>query len=406
VILNILFIADVSIARVIGGAERVLFEQSTRLARRGNNVHILTRRLGLHTSSSDTIQGVKEWRYDVDVKKNAITFLIQTARNSKRLCQYVSQEHKIDLINIFQPFSGLGTFQQSVGRRIKKIYTCHSLSFEEFISRNEKPAGMLQKCLYALNVFTRKWIEKRVLLNCDEILVLSRFTSEKLRDIYKIPEEKTTVIPGGVDLSHFYPADNKHALREKYDLPTNKVVLLTVRNLVKRMGLENLVHALKTVVNYTEDVYLIIGGCGPLKDELITLTKNLGIDNYVCFTGFIPEAQLADYYRMADLFVLPTTELEGFGLVTLEAMASGLPVVGTPVGGTNEILGQFDRSLIFEGTDPDSIAALILENSYKIQTNPYQWQSFCRKCRHFVQTHYSWEKNVDALKKHFPTQPA
>ena len=402
--MKILLVADVSIANVIGGAERVLFEQSTRLAGRGHDVHILTRRLGLHTRSKDTIQAVKEWRYEVDFKNNAISFLIDTTRNSRKLCEYICKDYKIDLINIVQPFSGIGAAQTSISERIKKIYTCHSLSFEEFISRNIQPVGKLRKCIYMLNILTRKWIEKRVLQSCDEIIVLSQFTLNKLWDIYKIPMQKVSIIPGGVDLEHFYPTDNKHALREKFNIPSDKMILLTVRNLVGRMGLENLIRALKTIVNHSENVYLIIGGDGPLKDELITLTKRLGIEKYVCFAGFIPEAQLADYYRLADLFILPTRELEGFGLVTLEAMASGLPVIGTPVGGTKEILGQFDANLLFKGTDPSPIAALILENTYKIRKRPQQWQSYREQCRHFVETNYSWEKNVDALENLFLRQ--
>ena len=83
--LKILLIADVSIAKVIGGAERVLFEQSYRMALRGHDVHILTRRLTHHKSSHAVIRGVNEWRYEADIRDNPVSFLMKTYQNSRKL---------------------------------------------------------------------------------------------------------------------------------------------------------------------------------------------------------------------------------------------------------------------------------------------------------------------------------
>jgi glycosyltransferase involved in cell wall biosynthesis len=99
--------------------------------------------------------------------------------------------------------------------------------------------------------------------------------------------------------------------------------------------------------------------------------------------------------------VLPTKDLEGFGLVTLEAMASGLPVLGTSVGGTNEILGEFDSSFLFKGIDPNSMAQLIMEKYELVKHNPQKWEQISQQCRNFVERNYSWKKNVDALEDLF-----
>ncbi|MDF1593530.1 MAG: glycosyltransferase [Desulfobacterales bacterium] len=145
----------------------------------------------------------------------------------------------------------------------------------------------------------------------------------------------------------FKPTDDTEKIRQALKLPDSKIILFTVRNLVARMGLENLIKAVQLVVRNAADIYLVIGGAGPLRDQLARMAEQLGVNDCIRFEGFIPEESLPNYYQMADMFILPTKELEGFGLVTLEAMASGVPVLGTPVGGTKEIISRFDSSFMF-----------------------------------------------------------
>jgi len=245
----------------------------------------------------------------------------------------------------------------------------------------------------------RKYLESAVLKKSDLVVVLSQFTAERLSAVYGIEGEKIHVIPGGIDLERFHPSKNSLCLRRKLNLPNDRIILFTVRSLVPRMGLANLITALKDIVEKAPDVYLILGGEGPLKKNLISLTNKLGLMDYVNFVGFIPEEKLPDYYRAADIFVLPTKELEGFGLVTLEAMASGLPVLGTPVGGTKEILGNFDPSFISGSFEPCSIADSILEKYFNFKNEPQRWMEVSKRCRDFVERHYSWEKNIDSIER-------
>jgi len=399
--MNILFVADVSISQVIGGAERVLLEQSTRLTNRGHDVHILTRELRSHEQIYEVIHGVNEWRYNVNPKGNAISFIKNTLQNSKKLFESLQDQYKFECLNFHQPFSAIGVLQSPFSKNIRKVYTCHSLSFEEYITRNVKPKGFAEKTLYLFNIFTRRYLEKSVLKKSDKIIALSQFTQDKLSSAHQVSPQKVAVIPGGVDLKRFQPADDKMAIRRRLNIPSQKLILFTVRNLVQRMGLENLIMAIQKVIKNTPDIYLILGGEGPLKNDLVVLAQKLGVENYIRFAGFIPEEELVKYYQMADIFVLPTRELEGFGLVTLEAMACGEPVLGTPVGGTKEILGKFDPDFLFEDTSPDAMAKLILGKYRLINDNPEKWNDLSKRCRNFVEENYSWEKNIDSLEKIF-----
>jgi glycosyltransferase involved in cell wall biosynthesis len=394
--LNILFVSDVSISKATSGSERVLFEQSTLLQKRGHNVHILTRNLPEHKSDHQIIQGVNEWRYSVD-QSNACSFIISTLLRCKKLFESLQNQYSFDCINFHQPFSALGVIRSSLSKKIKKIYTCHSFSFEEFRSRNPQPKGIVGRLLYFLNVKVRKFIERKAVSESDRVIVLSRFTKGNLQRVYKIPAEKIIIIPGGVDLERFYPATDKTKIRQHLNIPQEKMVFLTVRDLEPRMGLQNLIYAVKKARSKLPDIYLVLGGQGPLDADLKLLARTLGVEDCIKFTGFIPEELLSDYYRMADIFVLPTLELEGFGLITLEALASGVPVLGTPVGGTVEILSRLDSKYLFKDISSEAMAELIIKTCREFKRNPMLWQDVSSQCRLFVEENYSWEKNVKSL---------
>src|SRR3972149_2055223 len=147
--MNILFVADVSIQDVIGGAERVLYEQTTRLAARGHDVHILTRRLPAHQLDCDVIQNVSEWRYRVN-QDNAVSFFASTLRNGKRLFETISEANNFDCINFHQPFSAFAVMRSDSCKKIRKVYTCHSLAFEQYASRNAKPHSFFKRIVHSL----------------------------------------------------------------------------------------------------------------------------------------------------------------------------------------------------------------------------------------------------------------
>lgn len=400
--MKLLFVTDVSMKAVIGGAERVLYEQCTRLAEKGHEVHVLTRRLPAHETDSETMGGVWEWRYSVD-RASGPSFFTSTLRNGRQLFEAIQKEVSFDVLNFQQPFSAYAVLRSRASLRIPKVYTCFSFAFEEFQSRNRMPAGPLGRFTRFLNLQARKYIERKALAASHRLVVLSRFTADKLQDVYGFPVERSLIIPGGADLEKFMPAcgDDRAAIRRQLRLPEDRFVLLTVRNLVPRMGLDHLLNAMREVARARPDVLLLIGGSGPLRQTLSSLVKASGLSAHVRFEGFIPEGRLPDYYRTADLFVLPTIELEGFGLITPEALASGLPVVGTPVGGTREILGRFDESFLFRDAGADSMAEKIIEKIDAFRADPALRRETAIRCRAFAEKHYSWEENVTRMESVF-----
>jgi glycosyltransferase involved in cell wall biosynthesis len=389
-------------ARVIGGAERVLYEQSTPLRQRGHSVDVLTRRLPIHKDVHEKIEGVHEWRYAVD-GTSSLSFLRSTRVNGRRLLESIIKDRSFDVVNFQQPFTAHAILESPASRTLPKVYTSLSLSFEEFLSRNPAPERWTQKLAYRANVAARRWIERRALAQSDRIIVLSRFSRDKLERYHRIAPAKITLIPGGVSLGRFHPASDKAEIRRRLRLPENSFLLLTVRNLVPRMGLDRFILALPEVLNVLKDVHVVIGGAGPLEEHLKSLTRSQGLESVVHFAGYISDDDLPDYYRAADLFILPTLELEGFGLVTLEALASGLPVLGTTVGGTQEILEQLDQRYLFDDTSAEAMARRIIDIGRQYIERPELARTASMKCRAFAENHYSWERNVDLLEDLFRT---
>jgi len=398
--MNILFVSDVSINNIIGGAERLLYEQSSRLAKKGHKVFVITRRLPLHRNHYELIDYVHEFRYRI-FRQNSFFFIVSSILNSRKIFLNLIKTDSVDLINIHQPFSALGIILSFKSKHIVKVYTSLSLAFEEYETRHSKPSKIFLKLNYWLNSYLRRCVEKYAINKSDLVLVLSEFSKNKLIIHHGIDPEKIHVIPGGVDLSKFRYDENKLAYKSRLGLAENNFILFTVRNLVPRMGLENLIYAMKEIVKSTEDIFLVIGGTGKLRPKLLNLISELNLDGFVLLKGFIPEEELPLYYGAADFFVLPTKYLEGFGLVTVEAMACGTPAIGTPVGGTLEILGKFDPTFLCKDARAESIAQLIMEKYRHYKDRPAEYQKLSQRCRAFVESHYSWERNVDRVEAEF-----
>jgi glycosyltransferase involved in cell wall biosynthesis len=398
--MNILFVADVSIANVASGAERVLYEQCTCLSGRGHEVHLLTRRPLFHESDSEQIEGVKECRYSFN-KKLPYPFLRSTFHNCRSSFNSLQSNSSFHIIIFHQPFSAVGVLSSRASHGIPKIYTCHSLSFQEYASRSSSPLNFREWVSFRMQLFGRKLLENKALKKSDHIVVLSEYTKGNLQKAYGLSPAKIHIIPGGVDLDRFRPHDGKQPMRNRLGIPNDHFTLLTVRNLEPRMGLENLILAFKKVVENKNNTLLILGGEGSLAPELKAFAREVGIADLVKFAGFIPEEELPSYYQVADLFVLPTRELEGFGLVTVEALASGLPVLGTPVGGTKEILAHLGPEFLFEDATPDSMAALILKSMQTWATNPEYYNQISKNCRKVAEKYYSWNAHVTKLENLF-----
>ena len=151
-------------------------------------------------------------------------------------------------------------------------------------------------------------------------------------------------------------AATQAAARARLGLPTDRLILLSVRRLVRRMGLSELIVALKTIVKSVPDVLLCIAGRGLLREELEQRVVELGLTDHVRFLGYVDDDDLPYLYRAANINVVPTVALEGFGLVAAESLAAGVPAMVTKVGGLPEVVAGLSPDLMFASPRAEDLA--------------------------------------------------
>ncbi|MBE9062332.1 glycosyltransferase family 4 protein [cf. Phormidesmis sp. LEGE 11477] len=236
-----------------------------------------------------------------------------------------------------------------------------------------------------LGVMVKRWIEQQVYQRCDRFIVLSKAFGQILHESYRVPWNKIHVIPGGVNTDWFQISCDRTQARTQLNWPQDRFILFTPRRLVHRMGLDNLLLALAEITEAVPEVWLAIAGKGPLRSQLEAQVERLGLANNVRFLGFLPEADLPMAYQAADLTVMPSQSLEGFGLVLLESLACGTPAICTPIGGMPEVLSGLSLDLITDTADTDSITQTLQRAIAGEISLPDR-----ASCRSYAVANFSW----------------
>ncbi|MEE8241482.1 MAG: glycosyltransferase family 4 protein [Nitrospirales bacterium] len=399
--MKILLCSEVSATRVIGGAERVLREQALGLRERGYEVEIVARgpagdtRPAVHLGDAQ-VGHMTERRYPVN-REHELAFVLSSLLRSVDAFDAAFDGHRPDVALIHQSLAGLGPILRRRRAVRSWIYMCLSLAHEEYLTRCTPGGTPLARSRWILNAKVRRWTERLVMRRCDRVVVLSEFMRRRVIDCHRVPESKVHLVPGAADMVQFHPPRNSREVRQELKLPFNKTVLFTVRNLVPRMGLDNLLQAIAALGEEERDLLLLIGGEGPLVPVLQRSILELGLTRRVQLLGFIPEDLLAKYYQAADLVVMPTHQLEGFGLVTVEALACGTPVLGTPVGAIPEVLSGIDPALVTEGTDSHALARGIRHLLRRFRDQPGEKDRLAARGRALIEREYTWRRHVESL---------
>jgi glycogen(starch) synthase len=201
-------------------------------------------------------------------------------------------------------------------------------------------------------------VERWMAARADSVIVCSYYMRGHVADIFDIDERRVAVIPNGIDPGDLRPVGDLEALRAEFAAPHEKLVLLVGR-LVYEKGFQLALDALPGVIERVENVRFLVAGSGTHEAELKAQAQRLGLSKHGIFLGWIGDDALHSLYRIADLCVVPSI-YEPFGLVALEAMASGCPCIVADTGGLREVVPSGERvGLRFNGGDAEHLGVMI-----------------------------------------------
>ncbi|GIV61818.1 MAG: glycosyl transferase [Rhodothermaceae bacterium] len=235
------------------------------------------------------------------------------------------------------------------------------------------------------SVWFKQWVERRVYGQAVRFIVLSEAFAGVLRERYGVANEWIRVVPGGVDLRRFTPTISREAARERLGWPRDRFIVLAVRRLAHRMGLEQLIDAMVRVREAHPDVLLVIAGQGPMRTALQARIEERGLAAHVRLVGFVADDDLPHAYRAADVSIVPTQAFEGFGLITVESLAAGTPVLVTPVGGLPEVVRDLAETLVLPGNTVADLAGGLIEVIRGTRGLPEP-----AMCRAYAEARFDW----------------
>jgi phosphatidylinositol alpha-1,6-mannosyltransferase len=243
-------------------------------------------------------------------------------------------------------------------------------------------------------VWPFKFLLRRIGSGLDAMTYLGGYTKGEIAGALKRRDQESLVhIAPGIDTVHFSPQGNLSNLRKKLDLE-GKRVIVSVGRLVHRKGQDTLVEALPQVVAEFPDAHLLFVGVGPHLEYIHKRAIVLGVLSHISFVGRVPYDEIPQFIGLGEIFAMPSRsrlaglEVEGLGIVYLEASACGLPVVGGKSGGAPDALLEGETGFAVDGRNPKEVSTAIL----RLLRDPEMGQQMGKRGREWIIENWEWKR--------------
>ncbi|MFC1962411.1 glycosyltransferase family 4 protein [Chloroflexota bacterium] len=326
---------------LIGGAEVFAQEVAEHLVKKGHDVDIITTRLDRSLREVETLNGVVVHR----IALGGVKYLSFVAGYFRLLWHVLRLDRTRDYDFIHAVSDGLPSLVAATAKKLRgKPYLITIQGGTITPDYRKNLSGRIAAKL-------QQWSFR----NADAVHVISR----KLREQAKqLSARNPIVIPNGVDASIFRPM-NKSGLRKTHGFSQDENIIIGVARLIPRKGIDYLIRATAKVAEHLPNLRLLIIGDGIQRANLEKLILKAGLGNKAQILGLVSHEQVPQYLNMADVFVIPSL-FEPLGIVTIEAMACGIPVIGTNVDGIPDIVEDGKNGILVPPGDDEQIAEALM----------------------------------------------
>ena len=211
---------------------------------------------------------------------------------------------------------------------------------------------------------------KNVVNDSDLILCVSKYTKNEIIDrVDGIETNHIKFLPNGVDINRFFPVENTSGFLNRYNIPENSNIILTLARIIRRKGHDTVIKCLPSLIKKFPNIQYVIAGPHRKKDtyldELKLLAKELSVENHIVFVDYIPDSDLNEIYTRSQVYVMVSRtyndigDSEGFGITFLEANACGCPVIGSTEGGIPDAVENNKNGLLVPADDIKSLTKAI-----------------------------------------------
>jgi glycogen(starch) synthase len=372
--------------RVVGGIARHCEGLAKALVHQGHEVHIFT--LDFPGSPRyEEMNGIKVYRAATELgHPNFLTWVLLFNHFLGKKMAEVCHSVDLDVMHVHDwlaAFAGI-----SFKHYLKKpmVLTVHSTEI-----------GRAQG-LHSPDSFTIDGIEWWATYEADKVIVCSHSMKNEVCGHFNLPWDKVDVISNAIDTSQYQTSVDRGSVRQRYGVGWGEKMVLCIGRLVTQKGIEYFIRAIPKIAGRFPETKFIIVGEGWSRDSLEAEAQATGQSEKIRFTGFVSDKEVVNLMTSADVLVVPSV-YEPFGIVALEGMATGVPVVASQVGGLSEVI-EHDRTGVFVyPRSPDSIAwgigKVLSDSSYG------KWLSGNAKDK--LEKDYSWEavatKTVEVYRK-------
>lgn len=388
--LKILHVATLVFPDALGGAERFIHGLAGAQAAAGHEVTVLSGDFG-GRAPEERVNGFRLVRYPLPATRG-LRFSQEVRRQVTRALRARSLEG-FDVLHAHQIASAAPAFDAPFpAARVLNFHASHHLEFEAE-RLDGAPAGAQNRLRLGdwLKSQGIQMLDRRLLARAQRIVVHTEFVRQQVAALAPSALPRVRVVPAGLDTARFAPGD-PGPMRDRLGLEPSTPLVVSVRRLVRRMGLDVLLRAAAILSARGVPFMMVIGGDGPERAALEELRAELGLADRVRFLGRVPDDELPDLLRAADVIAVPSRSMEGFGMSTAEGMASGTPVVASDSGASPELLGPVDRGLL-SPAEPAPLAAT-LEG---LLLDPVRRAELGTKCAASARARFAWPAIVAAV---------